>query len=93
MARNRKQHKLMKVDTIRLKQVERHCLIGLDDWGLVAEVWQHTDESNTSNEDDIVRVQDDFFGGVGASSTNTNGFAVKQIVLLFMPEGFSNHQT
>jgi mannose-6-phosphate isomerase len=54
------QHKLEEGDIIKLKQGERHRLIGLDDWGMVAEIWQHTDESNPSNEDDIVRVQDDF---------------------------------
>jgi mannose-6-phosphate isomerase-like protein (cupin superfamily) len=47
-------------DIIKLKQGERHRLIGLDDWGLVAEIWQHTDESNPSDEDDIVRLQDDY---------------------------------
>ena len=45
---------------IKLQQGERHRLIGLDDWGVVAEIWQHTDASNPSDEDDIVRVQDDF---------------------------------
>ena len=45
---------------IKLKQGERHRLIGLDDWGIVAEIWQHTDESNPSDEDDIVRLQDDY---------------------------------
>lgn len=47
-------------DMIRLKQGERHRLVGLDDWGVVAEIWQHTDAGNPSDEDDIVRVQDDF---------------------------------
>ncbi len=45
---------------IRLEQGERHRLIGLSDWGVVAEIWQHTDASNPSDESDIVRVQDDF---------------------------------
>ncbi len=45
---------------IKLQQGERHRLIGLDDWGIIAEVWQHTDAENPSNEEDIVRVQDDF---------------------------------
>lgn len=45
---------------INLKQGERHRLIGLDQWGIIAEIWQHTDPENPSNEDDIVRVQDDF---------------------------------
>ena len=47
-------------DVIQLKQGERHRLIGLDGWGIVAEIWRHTDVSNPSDEDDIVRVQDDF---------------------------------
>ena len=45
---------------IKLQQGERHRLIGLDDWGVVAEIWQHTDAENPSDESDIVRVQDDF---------------------------------
>ena len=47
-------------DIIKLKQGERHRLIGLDGWGIVAEIWRHTDIKNPSDEDDIVRVQDDF---------------------------------
>ncbi len=47
-------------DVIRLNQGERHRLVGLDEWGVLAEIWQHTDVSNPSDEDDIVRVQDDF---------------------------------
>ena len=47
-------------DQIKLKQGERHRLIGLEDYCLVAEIWQHTDKNNSSNEEDIVRVQDDF---------------------------------
>lgn len=45
---------------IVLKQGERHRLVGLEDWGVIAEIWQHTDASNPSDESDIVRVQDDF---------------------------------
>jgi mannose-6-phosphate isomerase-like protein (cupin superfamily) len=45
---------------IKLKQGERHRLIGLDNWGVVAEIWQHTDENNPSDEEDIIRLQDDF---------------------------------
>lgn len=45
---------------VRLKQGERHRLIGLDNQALVAEIWQHTDPKNPSNEEDIVRLQDDF---------------------------------
>jgi len=47
-------------ETVKLKQGERHRLVGLDDWGILAEIWQHTDPDNPSDEDDIVRVQDDF---------------------------------
>lgn len=53
-------HTLKVGDIIKLKQGERHRLIGLEDWGIVAEIWQHTDESNPSDEDDIVRLQDDY---------------------------------
>ena len=47
-------------DIVQLKQGQRHRLVGLDGWGVVAEIWQHTDAENPSNEDDTVRVQDDF---------------------------------
>jgi mannose-6-phosphate isomerase-like protein (cupin superfamily) len=46
--------------TIRLKQGQRHRLVGLDGWGIVAEIWQHTDALHPSDEEDIVRLQDDF---------------------------------
>lgn len=45
---------------VSLKQGERHRLVGVDEWGIVAEIWQHTDAAHPSDEDDIVRVQDDF---------------------------------
>lgn len=47
-------------DIIKLKQGERHRLIGLDNWGVIAEIWKHTNTDHPSDEDDIVRVQDDF---------------------------------
>ncbi|WP_299701689.1 phosphoheptose isomerase [uncultured Pontibacter sp.] len=47
-------------DLITLRQGERHRLVGLDGWGVLAEIWQHTDAENPSDEEDIVRVQDDF---------------------------------
>ncbi|MFD2247155.1 phosphoheptose isomerase [Pontibacter ruber] len=47
-------------DKIKLQQGERHRLVGLDDWGVLAEIWQHTDAGKPSDEEDIVRVQDDF---------------------------------
>jgi len=47
-------------ETITLQQGERHRLIGLDDYAVIAEIWQHTDANHPSDEDDIVRLQDDF---------------------------------
>ncbi|RAV98331.1 cupin domain-containing protein [Pseudochryseolinea flava] len=47
-------------EIIRLRQGQRHRLIGLAGWGMISEIWQHTDASRPSDEDDIVRVQDDF---------------------------------
>jgi mannose-6-phosphate isomerase len=47
-------------DLISLQQGERHRLIGLDSWGVIAEIWQHTDPTHPSDEEDIVRIQDDF---------------------------------
>lgn len=47
-------------DFIQMNKGERHRLIGLDSWGVVAEIWQHTDRENPSDEEDIVRLQDDF---------------------------------
>ena len=47
-------------DQITLKQGERHRLIGLDDYAVISEIWQHTDPGNPSNEDDIVRISDDY---------------------------------
>ncbi len=46
--------------TISLKQGERHRLVGLDTWGIVAEIWMHVDPENPSNEEDIVRLEDDY---------------------------------
>ena len=50
-------------ETVVLAKGERHRLIGLDDFGVVAEIWQHTDPDHPSDEDDIVRLQDDFGRG------------------------------
>lgn len=56
----KEKHILKAGDKIKLQQGERHRLIGLENWGMVAEIWQHTDAENPSDEDDIVRLQDDF---------------------------------
>jgi mannose-6-phosphate isomerase len=54
------EHILKPEDIIKLQKGERHRLKGLDDWGIVAEIWQHTDMNHYSDEDDIIRLQDDF---------------------------------
>lgn len=51
---------MMLNQTLTLRQGERHRLIGLNEWGVIAEIWQHTDIDNPSNENDIVRLQDDY---------------------------------
>ena len=45
---------------IILKKGERHRLIGLDDYAVISEIWQHTDSDNPSDEYDIVRISDDY---------------------------------
>ena len=47
-------------DQIELKKGERHRLIGLDDFAVVSEIWQHTDPNHPSDENDIVRISDDY---------------------------------
>ncbi|MEO5500003.1 MAG: hypothetical protein ABIR31_01055 [Ginsengibacter sp.] len=47
-------------DVIILSKGERHRLIGLNSWGIIAEIWQHSSPGHPSDEDDIIRVQDDF---------------------------------
>lgn len=56
----KEKHHLNPGDQISLQQGERHRLIGLDGWGVIAEIWLHTDAKHPSDEDDIVRLQDDF---------------------------------
>jgi hypothetical protein len=46
--------------TVTLLQGERHRRVGLEDYSVVAEIWQHTYADNPSDENDIVRLQDDF---------------------------------
>ncbi len=41
----------------------RHRLVGLDDWGVVAEIWQHTKADNPSDESDIIRLEDSYGRG------------------------------
>ena len=56
----RNEKMLKEGDDIRLYQGERHRIFGTDKYAVVAEIWIHTDKDNPSDEDDIVRVQDDF---------------------------------
>lgn len=47
-------------DVIVLNKGQRHRLVGLGGWGIIAEIWQHTDPAQPSDEEDIVRLQDDY---------------------------------
>ena len=47
-------------DIIKFQIEERHRLVGLSDIGVVAEIWIHTDFNNPSDEQDIIRLQDDY---------------------------------
>lgn len=46
--------------TVLLEKGERHRLVGLENWGIVAEIWMHSDPDHPSDETDIVRLQDDY---------------------------------
>ena len=57
------QNPIVKIDEggqVKLDKGERHRLIGLDDYAVLAEIWQHTDSNNPSDENDIVRLEDDY---------------------------------
>jgi hypothetical protein len=47
-------------DVASSRQGIRHRAGASLHWGAVAEIWQHTDPKNLSNEEDITRLQDDF---------------------------------
>jgi mannose-6-phosphate isomerase len=48
-------------DIVELAQGQRHRLVGHPtNWGIVAEIWRHTNHQHPSDENDIVRLQDDF---------------------------------
>ena len=42
------------------KAGQRHRLMALDDWMIVAEIWQHLNPNNPSSEADNKRLQDDY---------------------------------
>lgn len=48
-------------DIVQFETGERHRLVGgRDGYLLVAEIWQHTDPGNLSEEEDIIRLADDY---------------------------------
>lgn len=48
-------------DVVQFKKGERHRLASLPgSYTIVAEIWQHADSNNPSNEEDIVRLSDDY---------------------------------
>jgi len=48
-------------DVVQFAACERHRLIGsVASYTVVAEIWQHLNSNNLSDEDDIVRVSDDY---------------------------------
>lgn len=48
-------------DVIQFDRGERHRLVGTNDqYAVVAEIWQHSDPLEPSDEDDIVRLADDY---------------------------------
>ena len=56
----REKETLRKNDIIMLDQGVRHRIIGTDKYAIISEIWIHTDSNNLSDEDDIVRIQDDY---------------------------------
>lgn len=53
-------HILENGEIVQYDPEERHRLAGLENWGIVAEFWQHTDPVHLSNEEDIVRLDDQY---------------------------------
>ncbi len=48
-------------EVVQFEKGERHRLVGVQGkYALVAEIWQHSDPDNLSNEEDIVRLSDDY---------------------------------
>lgn len=45
---------------VSISSGKRHRLIGLNEWGIIAEIWLHIIPENPSNEDDIIRLQDHY---------------------------------
>lgn len=49
-----------KGEYIEINKEERHRIIGLKNYALVAEIWQHTHVDEPSNEKDIIRIEDEY---------------------------------
>lgn len=47
-------------DVVRIPCGQWHRLVGLETHGRIAEIWEHMDPANPSDETDIVRVEDDY---------------------------------
>jgi mannose-6-phosphate isomerase len=48
-------------DVVQFAKGERHRLVGIEGkYAIVAEIWQHSDVNAPSDEDDIVRLADDY---------------------------------
>lgn len=47
-------------ESIEIPQGTRHRLIGLDVWGVVAEIWVSTKKEHPTDEMDNIRLQDDY---------------------------------
>jgi mannose-6-phosphate isomerase-like protein (cupin superfamily) len=47
-------------DSVHLPTGERHRMEALERWAIAAEIWIHSDPLRPSDENDIVRIADDF---------------------------------
>lgn len=56
-------------DMVNIRRLERHRIIGLDKWSIIAEIWIHTDLHYLSNEIDIVRLGDAYGRTTGSTSS------------------------
>ena len=45
---------------VTIQNKERHRIVGLDEYVVVAELWMHIDVNHLSDENDIVHIQDDY---------------------------------
>ncbi len=51
---------MIKGQLVQLGQGERHRLTGSKEWGIVAEIWIHSDLKHPSDENDIIRLEDKY---------------------------------